>query len=117
MSPEQLSVFLTYTERFDKVFSEFPASFRKTGQFAAADKTANTEQAAIRFFNLCAEEFYLADENLIDKDVWKAWKAQITDTIQHELIASVWREVRDEYDSLDIYGEFVKFMDGVIATA
>lgn len=115
MSPDQLSVFLTYTERFDKVFSEFPNAFRKTGEFSQNDKNPKTEQAAIRFFNLCAEEFYLAAENLIASDVWDAWKTQIGKTVSHDLISAVWREVREEYCSPTIYGDFVEFMDATVS--
>ena len=115
MTPEQLNVFLTYTERYDRVFSELPACFRSNGEFAEADLKTSHEQAAIRFFNLCAEEFYLADEKMIQSDVWTAWKTQIAKAVKHWFFNEMWPKVRPDFlagnESFKIYDGFIEFMD------
>ena len=115
MSPEQVAVFLAYTERFDKIFSSFPISLRKNEEYSQADITADHEQAAIRFFNLCAEEFYLADEKLIQSDVWTAWKSQLAQVVkQHLVFSQVWKTIRNEYTTQKLYANFLAFMDSEV---
>ncbi len=112
MTPSQLSVFLAYTDRFDRIFRDLPLWFRK-GDYSNADVQAALNKGAvyhavIRFLNLVSEEHYLAKRDLVEKDVWALWQQNLDKMIASPLIAKVWRDVKHEYESQP---DFSNYMD------
>jgi hypothetical protein len=103
--------FLTYTERYEKIFAELPPDAR-AGRF---DEPASlgafepvVQQAFLRYFNLCSEEFYLWKRGYLDRKIWDIWQAEIRRTARSPLGRRMWTQARPEFVS---YPEFLEWME------
>jgi len=119
MKSEQVHAFLACTSRFERIMSEFPIEIRK-GDVDAYEKHLESNRlrndpkltaTAIRYFNLCSEEFFLHREDVIPDGVWEKWSLSIRHMFRAKWLRDKWQEVQNEYSS---YPEFRQFMEGLI---
>jgi hypothetical protein len=115
MNAAQLTVFIEYTRRFDSIIAELPIG--GTGGTSAFEntysetKTVNSQKfrlAAMRFFNLAAEEHFLRSEGLIPEEVWKMWQKSMQELFATKLFKEVWK---DTYSDSEAFKPFVAFVE------
>jgi hypothetical protein len=70
-------LFMKYTERYEQIMSSYPedawaARLDMEGEVPAPSKGLTL--AALRYLNLCSEEFYLWKRGYIEEGVWNIWE-------------------------------------------
>jgi len=71
-------VFLAYAGRYDDIMRSFPKDAFEARTVSAAEPPPTTPEfrvAALRYLNLCSEEFHLYRCRYLDRGVWKMWEA------------------------------------------
>jgi hypothetical protein len=114
MSPQQLTVFLEYTRRFDQIAQNLPAAMREApsefdkeqGKLKAL-KSESVQQTIIRYFNLCSEEFFLHEDGLIEDPVWNLWAAHMKTFLSSPIFQEVWQRAREDYSAFHKFQSFV----------
>jgi hypothetical protein len=104
-------VFLAYTGRYDEIMRSFPTDAFDARIGSARDAPSPTPElrvAALRYLNLCSEEFYLQQGRYLDLAVWKMWEAELVRTLRTPLFQREWEALRGEFLA---YKEFMDFVD------
>jgi hypothetical protein len=104
-------IFLAYTGRYDDIMSSFPKDAFEAHVGAAAEAPPVTPElrvAALRYLNLCSEEFHLYRCRYLDRAVWKMWEAELLRTLRTPLFRREWAALRGEFQA---YLEFMEFVD------
>jgi hypothetical protein len=109
----QVSTFLEYTKRYNKVMARLPYEARKpTGHFRVEELSSSQQQEFFStyrdYLNICWEETWLSQNDRIDKETWKLWKESIRQTMDFPGFDDAWQELRSEYEP---YGEFASFIE------
>lgn len=114
LSRDQLDVFLTYTERFERVMATLPSEAREqsldTANADVVNKLNNKDcrAALVRYINLCSEEWYLARHELIEPFLWERWQSLMRSMLKNRVVAEMWEQVRGQYPP-----EFAAFFDAL----
>ncbi|TVQ52696.1 MAG: hypothetical protein EA377_09620 [Phycisphaerales bacterium] len=106
-------LFLHFTDRYEKVISEFPSDARGKRMLIDGEPPEPSEElncAVLRYLNLCSEEFYLHDRGYLPTRIWNIWRKGLEATVCSPLLRREWKTLRQEYDP---YPEFQRFIDGV----
>jgi hypothetical protein len=119
MTEQQLRVYLEYTNRFDRIFEEFPIEGRMGVIGGYDERLARIRQShsevinrvMIRYFNLLSEEHYLHSQGLVEDQVWEMWTNLLRDALASELIRELWQNTRD---SFRYYAPFVEYVNGLL---
>jgi hypothetical protein len=104
-------VFLAYTGRYDDIMRSFPANALEARIGSTAEPPAATPEvrvAALRYLNLCSEEFHLFRCRCLEPAVWKMWKSELLRTLRTPLFRREWEALRGEFEA---YAEFREFVD------
>lgn len=104
-------VFLEFTRRYEEVMDRFPsdakiARLRSGGEPPAA--SPELAAAALRYLNLCSEEFYLWKRGYLSGDIWRIWEAELRRTLASPLYRREWLSLREEFSS---FPEFVAYVE------
>jgi hypothetical protein len=99
LTSEQLQVFLACTRRFDDIVQKLPVRLRypdsrvhvKHQDWVKDFSNEDAVHSVIRYFNLCAEEFFLHEKGLILGEVWDLWSKQILMMFQDPFILAMWK--------------------------
>ena len=105
--------FIEYTGRYERVMSDFPPdAFDARLNTAAAlpEPSAALSLVALRYLNLCSEEYYLWRERYLSDSVWSIWEVELKRTLRTPLMRREWVRLRPEFAS---YPEFSEFVDAV----
>ena len=111
-------VFIEYTRRYSEILADIPTAWRTTppDRLAALlilpDDDEHFRHTMRRYFNLCAEEFYLQDAKKLDSATWKIWRQGIRDSMQLPCFDEGWRRVRGEYAGMKLFLRFIDYMAG-----
>jgi hypothetical protein len=111
-----LSTFADYTKRYSEIVDEIPLAARlRPGSFSLAMLDGQERErvvcVAVRYLNLCSEEFHLHSEGIIDARTWRIWESEMKSFLERRWIAEAWVMIRAEYDS---YPEFHSFVSGFV---
>jgi hypothetical protein len=106
-------LFMKYTERYEQIMSSYPedawaARLDMEGEVPAPSKGLTL--AALRYLNLCSEEFYLWKRGYIEEGVWNIWEGEMRRTIASPLYRREWRTLRKEFE---LYPEFHRYVEDV----
>ena len=114
MEPERLKVFREYASRFDNNAETMPIHFR-FGHVGKAAKFQNADEkhAAIRYINLCSEEFFLAECGYVDPGIWKHWAANIIESFSNKDLWNIWKEQYGFYSNHDSFCKFIEAISGM----
>lgn len=104
----QLDTFITYAQRYEQIMSEFPEYKSRFDLHVLPPETEKVRLAALKYFNLTSEEYYLWQKKYIDDAVWKIWEDEIIRTLQSPLMIREWPKLRDEYSSYPKFAQFVE---------
>lgn len=104
-------VFLAYTGRYDEIMRSFPKDALEARIGSADEPPAVTPEvrvAALRYLNLCSEEFHLYRCRYLDRVVWRMWEAELLRTLRTPLFRREWSALRAEFGA---YPEFRDYVD------
>ena len=104
-------LFLEFTKRFEEVMQSFPKSAWSTRLDIEGPPPAKSKAlslSALRYLNLCSEEFYLYKKRWLHKDIWKIWEKELIRTLQTPLFIREWKTLAGEFES---YPEFKEYVD------
>jgi len=60
-----------------------------------------------RYFGMCYQEYFLANQGLLHDSVWNSWKEKIKKNVNKELFRNEWKEIdKKEHFSKD-YTQFI----------
>lgn len=106
-------VFIEFTGRYEKIMDGFPNSARVARLNLDAELPPESDElsmVALKYLNLCSEEFYLCKRGYLAKDVWKIWECELHRTLQSPLFMREWGKLSGEFGS---YPEFRKYVEEV----
>lgn len=101
---------MKYAERYEKVMDLLPPDARRVRfnlDEVLPPESEQTTMAALKYLNLCSEEFYLRKKGYLDKDVWSIWEGELKRTLRSRLFLREWEKLRDEFDSHSAFQDFV----------
>lgn len=103
-----MSTFIEYTERYSAIVDGLPADVRDPRahvDLAALDDEKRLHILGVmrRYFNMCSEEYFLAQEGFLYGAVWEIWKTGIRDMATYPFFDDTWRALRQEYS---LYPDF-----------
>jgi hypothetical protein len=96
-------IFLTYTERYEKIMSSFPPSAFVARFDLLADLPPPSNElttCVLKYLNLCSEEYYLYVRGYLSGEVWAIWEAEVRRTLASPLVRREWLHLRHEFFSL-----------------
>jgi hypothetical protein len=107
--------FLAYTQRYEQIMCELPEAVR-LGRFGAAidgwAQDSKVQDAYLRYFRMCSEEYYLYSKKYVDAGLWAIWKHGIVRTVRSPLGIAIWRDVQHEFDLYPQFRDWVREIQG-----
>lgn len=107
----RLQVFADYTKRYQEIKFRFPSAIYSAG-FELVKLDDESKEDVLRsvraYFDLCSEEFFLAEKKMIDQNVWNMWKDEILESMTRPIFQQVWKKIESEYET---YPAFVTFVN------
>ncbi len=104
-------LFLEFTKRFEEVMQSFPKnawSARLDIDGVIPPKSKGLSLSALRYLNLCSEEYYLYKKHWLNKDIWKIWEGELIRTLQTPLFIREWKILSGEFEA---YPAFIKYVN------
>ncbi len=104
-------VFLEFTRRYDEVMRSFPVDARRARLHSGGEPPAVSDEisdAALRYLNLCSEEFYLWKRRYLSGDIWRIWESELKRTLASPLYRREWTRLRDEFSSFPEFAAYVE---------
>lgn len=89
--------FTTYTQRYQEIFLNLPVGV-ESSDFSLNGCEPKEKNEILRwmraYYDLCSEEFYLNEEGLIDRKVWKLWDKGTKDLLKKPAFIDAWKLVQ-----------------------
>jgi hypothetical protein len=104
-------LFLEFTKRFEEVMQSFPKNTwpsRLNIEGKPPPKSKALSLSALRYLNLCSEEYYLRQKDWLYKETWEIWERELIRTLQTPLFRREWKTLSNEFES---YPEFKEYVD------
>jgi hypothetical protein len=104
---------MKYAERYEKIMDSFPKEARGVRfnlDCELPPESEETRLAALKYLNLCSEEYYLCKEGYLAKNVWEIWERELKRTLSSKLFKREWQMLKNEFESDP---DFTKFVDEV----
>ena len=104
-------VFIEYTKRFDEIMQSFPPNAwgaRLNSGESTPEDSNEISASALRYLNLCAEEYFLYKSGYLSKHVWGIWEAELKRTLRTPLYIREWKRLGNEFQA---YPDFLSYVD------
>jgi len=108
-------LFLEFTKRFEEIMQSFPEnawSARTDLDDAPPPESDELSLSALRYLNLCSEEYYLFKKRWLHKEIWGIWETELIRTLQSPLYMREWKKLVREFDA---YKEFQNYVNEIQA--
>jgi hypothetical protein len=109
-----VSVFVEYVKRYEALMETL---YSLTGiddlEHKSIPDTEEVHHLALKYLNLCSEEYYLWRAGFLDRGLWKIWEKDIKATLRSNLIEREWPKLECRFGS---YSEFSNWV-GKVRTA
>lgn len=96
-------LFAEYTKRYQQIIIAMPGVVMK-GDAKLDDM--NVMKFMRLYFDLCSEEFHLAQKGFIPDEIWTNWKEGMALTMKNESYRLFWKRLAQDYND-----EFNRFFD------
>ena len=109
----QMLLFIKYTDRYEQIMSSYPTgalAIRLDKEGNPPDPSEPLTLAALKYLNLCSEEFYVWKKGYLDDGVWDIWEEELKRTLRSPLYRREWSKLRKEFES---YKEFLDYVEGI----
>ena len=95
LKQSRFSLFAEYTRRYQDILLQMPRTVY-SGEFKAEDMEAMKYMRL--YFDLCSEEYWLKQEDMIPDKTWKIWLEGMQATLNRESFKAAWRCISGDYD-------------------
>ncbi|CAA6816344.1 MAG: Unknown protein [uncultured Sulfurovum sp.] len=102
----KMQIFFNYTDRYQNILIHLPIDVQ-SNDFDSNSLTEQDLKWFRAYFDLCSEEFYLAQKKLIDNDVWLLWKLGLKESLKKPAFMFAWKKI-PRNNSYDEFDKFVK---------
>jgi hypothetical protein len=94
-------IFLDCVKRYEKIVESFPleAWLLRFDPIQIPPESPETTQAALRYLNLCSEEFYLKRQKYFSEQIWEIWDDLLKRTFRSALFKREWELLKSEFAS------------------
>jgi hypothetical protein len=106
-------IFIEYTGRYEKIMESFPPqaiSARLDSEGSPPEESQELTLAALKYLNLCSEEFYLCKRKYLSKDVWLIWEVELKKTLSSPLYCREWPKLKVEFEA---FPEFLAYIENI----
>jgi hypothetical protein len=106
-------VFTELNQRYDEIVRSFPKEAlecRFNLDSVLPPRSNELTLCALRYLNLCSEEFYLYKRKYVRRDVWKIWEGELLRTLRSPLFRREWKILHSEFIS---FPEFLRYVEQV----
>ena len=106
-------LFLEFTKRFEEIMQSFPEnawSARTDMDGTLPPESEELSRSALRYLNLCSEEYYLFKKRWLHKEIWGIWEKELIRTLQSPLFTREWKKLSGEFDA---YTEFKEYVNNI----
>lgn len=104
MNETEVRVFLTYTDRFDRIMETFPVEVRTQPPEELTRLDLNQQErrpawvsAVVRYFNLCSEEHFLHEQGVVSDALFAEWAEGMRAMAKIPLVRATWDRMSDQY--------------------
>lgn len=109
----QVTVFLTYTDRYAKAMHDLPFEARRPGSeyriaVLPVNERASVLSAYREYFNICSEEIWLHQRRRIDHATWAVWEKGMQQVARFPCFIEAWESLSFEYEYFDAFRDFVR---------
>jgi len=110
----RMQTFLAYTQRYQDIIVNLPVDVESDtyslDELPEADKDDFLRWLR-SYYDLCSEEFYLNDEKMLDRKVWRLWEAGMRDSLKKPAFSQAWRAIQGNgyYDA-----KFARYIEGIL---
>lgn len=106
-----VGVFTKFTTRYSEIMNDLPDQlhgklFNVTKEKVVGQET-KVHKVLAQYLDLCAEELYLHDHDLLPNGVWEIWAAEMTQCLRSEVAREYWVRNRSAFASNDRFSKFV----------
>jgi hypothetical protein len=101
----ELQAFLVLTDRYESIMNELPPSARAS--FDWPDDVDPDMAIRMRYLNLCSEEYYLKERELLSERVWGIWEREMCFTLSAPPYVSAWEACSEHFASYPEFSAFV----------
>jgi hypothetical protein len=113
---KQLSAasFIACVNKYDSIVAEFPIDYwyhRYDKDYPEPEDTEELRRTSLKYFHLCAQEFYMQKEGFVDQSVWEIWKRELKPNIRTKLLRREWIRSREQFK---VYEKFADYVDKVL---
>ena len=105
-----LQTIIEYTKRYEEIVNSYPLIRLNTNSTNLPPESTELSTAALRYLNLCCEEFYLHKEGYLSNKIWNLWKNELERTIGTPLYKREWPKLEVEFER---YLEFRKYVESI----
>ena len=106
-------IFIEYTGRYEKIMEFFPPqaiSVRLDSAGSPPEESQELTLAALKYINLCSEEFYLYTRKYLKKEVWLIWEEELKRTLSSPLYCREWPKLKVEFEA---FPEFLTYVENI----
>lgn len=110
----KIHTYLTYTQRYQEIAIHLPIGVEADG-FSLEKYSTDEKEEILRwlraYFDMCSEEFYLHDNELVDEQVWCLWEAGIVDSLKKPAFVKSWGLIQsNKY----FHNKFATYIENII---
>lgn len=106
--------FQTQLHRFDQLWATATTAngypIRLLLDHFPPENDVQVQLAALRYFHLCAETFYLTRQKLLPAKLVQTWQKEFNKTLRRPLFVQSWAILKPEFDT---FPEFVGYVNAV----
>jgi hypothetical protein len=109
----KVNLFAEFTKRYQEIVVNLPEEIHDDGfnLYDLREENKSLYNKTMRYmrvyFDLCSEEYYLHENNLISKRVWKEWKEGIEYTFQKKPFLDAWNIITTKSKFYDEFAVWV----------
>jgi hypothetical protein len=108
-------MFMKYTERYEQIMASYPEEALASRLHLEGEPppcSVRLTLAALKYLNLCSEEFYLWRKGYIEDKVWQIWQTELQRTLRSPLYRREWLALKKEFEA---YPEFLQYVERIQA--
>lgn len=106
-----LQQFADYTKRYQEIILEFPEDINEPGFDLTGRPDSNQTMRRMRaYFDLCFEEWYLNQRQLLDSAIWNLWQEGMKEALSKPAFQQAWTIIKRDSSFGENFERFIEEM-------
>lgn len=107
-----VQILMKYTERYEHILDQFPkdALAARFDTKVLPPQSPQLTLCVLKYFNLCAEEYYLTRHGYLSESLWRIWEGDLKRIVGSPLMQREWSSLRTEFLS---HRDFLEYVESV----